>query len=113
MYVTSKNQINTTVEITAAQARNLAEAIEQADNLARDLLAMQGSDDPNVALAGALRRQHQGDYSDDGTHPEAVLCVLVSEFGVEKALTWTRRTACTNHPLEENLKWQPSSQELT
>ena len=82
-------------EITADEARNITELIEQADKLARDLLSIQGGDDPDEALVGAMRvllraANVADEYTGDCIHPSIVLGLLINQFGVESVRGWTR-----------------------
>lgn len=98
IYETNSEQVNRLTELTADEARNIAEVIERVDKFAHDLLALQGGDDPDQALAGALRfllraANVADDYADDSVHPRIVLEVLADKFGIESVRDWTRDCA--------------------
>ena len=100
IYSRPPSSASLTPDTTADEARNIAELIEQADKLARDLLTIQGGDDPDEALPGALHfLMRAANVADDFqglqlSRPQyvgnIVLRVLVAKFGVESVRDWTR-----------------------
>ena len=83
--------------LTAAE--ETAAAIARANGIARELLELQGTDDPDAAFVSALnfllRAVHvNNDYRDfDRVHPRIVLVVLIEKYGVENVRHWTRQIA--------------------